>query len=560
MKFFTIQKKKGKEYVCVEDRARIDGKVQRTYFKYLGPREMFPDLPIGKSSTLLPPITKDSFETKPFEFGISAALWTIAQELDLPQIINAIIPEHDTPNLTTGEYLTLAAINRIADPGSESHLAVWFRRSWLSTQFDIDPSILNAQTYWNAFHRIKKTQMEEIECGLATRIRDRFGLQWDHLLYDTTNFFTYSKVDATNGLRNRGHAKQHCANLPLVNFFLVCAKPWGIPLLHGSYPGNTQDAKEFKVIPAKISNHLGKLGFTPENLTLYFDKGNLSPKAFESIDAEHLHFVASIRNSMEKDLLHIPRTEFTKARLPQTNKEIEYYRLTRIIYEQERTVIVLIDPANEKKHRLDFAKMLQKRQAKIDAFLQTQLNHKKWRNEAKVKFKMKLLIGKAPWNEIFTYTLLHEDDQIKIDLTIEDSAKQTFMETFGRSILFTNQSAWSAEEIIWAYREQYIIEHAFKAMKNPAFIAIRPMFVSSPKSIEGHVFVCVLALILMSVLHLKLARKSVYLSYPKIKDQLSHIGINQIYPTDGSESFFKMDKIPVQTVKLVQLLHLDQRI
>src|SRR5271157_4468262 len=78
MKRFTIQKKKGKEYVCIEDRGRIEGKVKRTYFKYLGPRDQFPDLPIGKPAVITSTITKDSFETIPFEFGISAALWAIA--------------------------------------------------------------------------------------------------------------------------------------------------------------------------------------------------------------------------------------------------------------------------------------------------------------------------------------------------------------------------------------------------------------------------------------------------------------------------------------------------
>jgi transposase len=560
MVFFTIAKNKGKEYLCLEDRARINGKVVRTFFKYIGPREKFPNIPLGKVPAGINPLDAVSFDTIVFEFGISAALWSLANELELPRIIDSILQERQAPNLTTGEYLTLAAINRIAEPCSKTSLSAWFRRSWLSTRIPLDPDILNAQTYWNVFQRINGAQMEEIEIALGNRVRDRFGLQWDQLLYDTTNFFSYSKVDKPDGFRHTGHAKQQRANLPLVNFFLLCAKPWGIPLFHEPYAGNTQDAKEFKLIPDKVAVHLEKMGYTPDKITLFFDKGNLSPKAFQSLDAQHLHFIASLRNSMVKDLLHVPRGDFIKIILPQTKKTVEYFRLKRNLYEQEREVIVVIDPANETKHRHDFALAFQKKQGVINAFITDQLNIKKWRDQKNVEIKFKKLIGKSPWKEILQVNLSGTYGQLTAVLTVNQTAKESFQETFGRSILFTNQTTWSAEEIIWSYREQYLIEHAFRILKNPAIIAIRPMYVSSEKSIEGHIFVCILALFLLSILRLKLAKKGVYLNYEQIRDTLVNLHINKIIPRSGQDSFFKLETIPNHTIKVVKLLHLEQLI
>ena len=98
------------------------------------------------------------------------------------------------------------------------------------------------------------------------------------MLYDTTNFFTFAAPDpAGEGLLHSGHCKQDRNNLPLVNVYLLCSKPWGIPLLHRAYPGNTQDAKTFKGIPQEVAAHLQKLGVDPAKVTLGFDKGNLSP-------------------------------------------------------------------------------------------------------------------------------------------------------------------------------------------------------------------------------------------------------------------------------------------
>ena len=54
--------------------------------------------------------------------------------------------------------------------------------------------------------------------------------------------------------------------------------------------------------------------------------------------------------------------------------------------------------------------------------------------------------------------------------------RTTFEETFGRAILFTNQDTWAPEDVIWGYREQTMIEYAFRSMKDPHTIAIRPTF------------------------------------------------------------------------------------
>ena len=43
------------------------------------------------------------------------------------------------------------------------------------------------------------------------------------------------------------------------------------------------------------------------DVTLIFDKGNLSREAFKRIDKEKIGFITSLRNSTQKDLLVIPQ-------------------------------------------------------------------------------------------------------------------------------------------------------------------------------------------------------------------------------------------------------------
>jgi len=176
MVFFTIKTdRKGNEYVFAEERGWVGGKVKRTFQKYLGPREKFADVPVGRKHALAP----EDCTVKPFEFGISAAMWALARELDLPRIIDAVIGGKQGLHPSAGEYLTLAAINRVADPCSKTQMSDWFLGDWLSTHVPVDPAVLNAQTYWNYFQRLAPEDYEAVELELAKRVQAYYHLTWD---------------------------------------------------------------------------------------------------------------------------------------------------------------------------------------------------------------------------------------------------------------------------------------------------------------------------------------------------------------------------------------------
>ena len=70
----------------------------------------------------------------------------------------------------------------------------------------------------------------------------------------------------------------------------------------------------------------------------------------------------------------------------------------------------------------------------------------------------------------------------------------------GKTILFTDNHAWKDEEIILGYRGQSQAEEAFRTMKNPHFISIRPMYHWTDPLIRVHAFYCVPALTITSLL------------------------------------------------------------
>jgi transposase len=93
----------------------------------------------------------------------------------------------------------------------------------------------------------------------------------------------------------------------------------------------------------------------------------------------------------------------------------------------------------------------------------------------------------------------------------------------GKTILFTDNTDWSDEDIVLAYRSQHHIENAFRQMKNPHFLGWSPMFHWTDSKIQVHAFYCVLALLLTSLLQRELARQGEQLSVNRMLEEFGGI-------------------------------------
>ncbi len=554
MVYLTRKKKKGKYYLYLEEKAWIDGRARRIYQKYLGPEDRLKDI---KFHSLL---TKhaNKVELQTIEFGISAALWQMAEEINLAGIIDAHTGKKRDQNLSLGEYITIAAINRCVAPCSKSKLKRWYKKDWLSTRYDIDPNVLNAQTYWNHFQYLSKEVLAQIELSLGQFVVDTYDLDLDSLFYDPTNFFTFSKGSDESELLQFGHSKEYRNGCRLVNYSLLCARESGVPLMHETYAGNVQDAEEFKKVPQRIADRLLALGRDPERITLIFDKGNHSKDAFAAIDQTRLGFIASRRNSTHKELLHMPRDKFTKTILPITKKTVEYFKTTKKIYGKNRLLYVVLDPRKQKKHAIKFGKKLEKKVLEIKEYFKDRLNLKMWSKKEVVEKKLKSMVGKRPFADVIITEVLGMDENMTLNVSIDEKARKAHEATLGRTILFTNREEWSPEAVIWGYREQYIVEHAFRDMKSPTAIAVRPMYHHADTSVRAHVFLCVISLLLLSLLRLKLARKSVPTTYDELLYELRSIHALKILTSSNAKPLWKLEKITKIASKFFKTLNLKR--
>jgi transposase len=135
---------------------------------------------------------------------------------------------------------------------------------------------------------------------------------------------------------------------------------------------------------------------------------------------------------------------------------------------------------------------------------------------------------------------LQELAEHTFDLTFgidEDRFKRLQENWLGRRILITNRHDWSEEEIISAYWGQAQVEYAFKTMKNPFHLALRPQYHWTDQKIEVHGFICLLAFLLSMVLYKRAKERSGFTGCPHtLFEKLSTIRLATFVETPSQKT------------------------
>jgi transposase len=502
---------------------RVGGKPKIVRQVYLGSLE---NLIAAVEESRQPPQPQ---ETEVAAFADVAALWQIAERLELVPLLDSIIPAKRNQGLSCGQYLLLAAINRALAPTSKLQFADWYRQTALTRLLPADPAWLSSQNFWNHMDLVTADHIAACEQQMSRRLIERLQLDLRALVYDGTNFFTYINTRTAAELPQRGHNKQKRGDLRQVSLGLLVSTDFHIPLLHWVYAGSVADSVEFRSVTEELAAHYRELAQICEHITLIFDKGNNSEEAFDTLDASPFHFVGSLVPSQHADLLAAPRRHFRALTDPRL-EGVEVYRTEKKVFGRPHTVVITFN-----QHLLDgqmqgVTTNLNKARGKLRE-LQQQL--RRWR-EGKLKGKRPTLSGVQ--NQLRSICsaqhlkaiLKTELKEVRRGLELTFWTDQAALDRLcrvqlGKTLLFTDNADWSDEQIVLAYRSQYHIEDAFKQMKNPTFLRWSPMFHWTDSKIRVHAFYCVLALTLTSVLQRELWQKGEQLSINRLLEELGQI-------------------------------------
>ena len=177
----TIQKKvsRGRTYWQIVESRRVNGKPRPIVLQHLGNAEKL--LQRLRESPAQPA------KARVIQFGALAALWQIAQELDVVGLIDAQVPKRDQ-GLSCGQYLLLAALNRCVAATSKASLYQWYRSTVLNRLLPTAQRSLSSQRFWDHMNMLDSAAIGAIEQQLAARVIDRYRIDLRLLIFDATNF------------------------------------------------------------------------------------------------------------------------------------------------------------------------------------------------------------------------------------------------------------------------------------------------------------------------------------------------------------------------------------
>ena len=320
----------GRRYWQIITSQRVNGKPRQIVLAHL-----------GTADTLLARLQQkpgEPIKARIQQFGLLAAAWSLVQRLQLVSLIDRHVPKR-RQGASVGQYLVLAALNRLTSPRSKAQMAHWYQQTALRRWLPLSRKQLRSQRFWDAMEAVDERAIGQIEADLSRLLVEGFGIDVRCLCFDCTNFDTFLDSRTTSELAQRGHAKSKRTDLRVVGLALLVSTDFNIPLFSRVYPGNQPDAITFGSVTEELIQRYRVLAKNLEHVTLVFDKGNNSEKNLEGLVPSRYHVVGSLVPTQHRDLLDVALDRFQS--LEDSRLEgVTAFRTSKKVFGRDWTILV----------------------------------------------------------------------------------------------------------------------------------------------------------------------------------------------------------------------------
>jgi transposase len=531
MAYMTRKRISGITYYYVEESERKNGRPKRKWQKYLGPLPKIIAAVEGSKTGPKPEYAEI------FQLGGPSAYLHIAEETKTIQIIDSIINKRNQ-GLSIGFYITLAAINRGIEPMSKRSMWSWFHNTILLRMFaEANKAALSSQRFWDNMAILKEEKIQQIWMELINSVLDKEKIDLSCVSFDGTNFYSFiGSFNIRCSLAKRGKDKQGRRDLRQVNYALFCTRKDHLPLYFDIYEGNRHDSKEFGVVIEKFFRAFSHRKPAREGITIVFDKGNNSDINLNKfIEGSDYHFVGSVKPTDHKDLALISNndkrfTPFSNPRL----EEVKAFRTSKKIYGKELTVVVTFNnnlyTSQVKSINNEINKCLDKLcelSGKLKDRMAGRITKGKKPTVESVERQVSSILSGQHMKDLIKTTVTENNNLPSLTYSLKDKAYSELSDTYlGKNIIITDNHGWSSEEIILAYRSQYIIEDTFKQMKDRKIGSWWPMFHWTDLMIRVHGLYCSLSLLFRALIMKRVREAGIFISMNHLHRKL--LGIREV--------------------------------
>jgi transposase len=560
----TQKKIKGITYYYAEEREWTNGRSCRKWQKYLGS--------LSKIMSAVDGAPQQPQYAEIFELGCPAAYLQVAEQLNTIDEMNLIFPKRDQ-GLSSGLYLTIAAINRGIDATSKRSMWSWFQQTILLRRFPkVTKATLSSQRFWDNLSSMDEHKLQVAWQKLVDTVIDREQIDLSCVSYDGTNFYSFiGSFNLRCSLARRGKNKQGRRDLRQINYALFCTRKEHIPLYFDVYEGNRHDSKEFGKIIDKFFQVFAFADRKPhkEGLTLVFDKGNNSEDNFSKfLEGAEYHFVGSVKPSDHKDLALISNQDqrFLPCSTPRL-EDVKAFRTRKTLYGKDLSVIVTFNnnlyTSQVQSINNEIAKCFRKLEVlsgKLADRRAGRIKKGKKPTVDSVKKQVGSILSGQHMKTLIERTISEDRHVPSLSYSLNTNVYEELADTYlGKTIIITDHHDWTTEDIILTYRSQASIEECFKHMKDRKIGMWWPMFHWTDHMIRVHGFYCSLALLLRALIMKRVEEAGIGISMNTLHEKLS--GIREVLNVFRKRSHkqamqpvvSKMDSVQKKLFKLFKM-------
>ena len=555
MAFIQARTSRGKKYWSIVECRRVNGKPRTFILEYL-----------GTANTILQRL-QEGISLKSYSHGDTSALLNAAIELDIINIINRHVPTNKRgikpkrDGLTIGASFLLAAIGRACHPTSKLSWYDWCKETSLEYCSKNNFKKLDSQHFWDQMDALPSEVVPKIEEEIVTKLINLLDLKLDCLFFDTTNFFTF--IDSSNNhcdLPKRGRNKQKRFDLRQVGLALLVSREDQFPLFHQTYNGNKNDITVFKENCYSLLERLKHITQELSDVTLVFDKGNNSKDNFAKLNqTQNCYYVAGLVSHHFKELIKEANKHFSEIEIE--DEVLSAYRIKRDVWGQELTCVVTISKQLKEGQIKGILQHLDKKHKTLNEFKQ-QLENPKGRKKftkEEIEERLQNTIKGQFVEEILKYEIIKlENDKLSFTYFVDiESFDKLKKEVLGRKIVATNRHEWGSEEILLAYRGQSKVEYAFRNLKNPYHMAVRPQYHWTDQKIEGHFLMCIIGY-LLTVYAYRKAKDCYFRNINNFMNDLRKIRLACV--TKGKNKItYQLEEIPSEIKEVAKKLNISNK-
>jgi len=184
------------------------------------------------------------------------------------------------------------------------------------------------------------------------------------------------------------------------------------------------------------------------------------------------------------------------------DQTLEVFRTQDVVWGQERTLLVFVSDRLKTGQLRGLYVALKKAEDGL-AHLQKSINAPSQRSQKRkdIEARIATLLNHQFIKDLVDWSLDEaQPGPWQLTFAVNHQRLAELEKTLGFRILMTDRHDWQTADIIQAFQGQADVEHAFKNIKNPHHLALRPQFHWTDQKIAVHYFMCVLGYLMTTIL------------------------------------------------------------